>query len=179
MIGHLLGCSCFSVAESCLILIATPWTAACQASLSFKISKGFTWTHVHWAFPCAQLVKNPPAIQETLVRSPGSIPGMGRSPGEGKGHPFQYSGLENSMDCIVLRVAKSWTRLSNFHFHVYWVGDVIQPSHPPLPLLPLALNLSQHQDLFLWVGSLHQVTKVLELQLQHQTFRWIFRVEFF
>ena len=46
----------------------------------------------------------------------GSIPGLGRSPGEGKGYPFQYSGLENSMDCIVLGVAKSWTRLSNSHF---------------------------------------------------------------
>ena len=46
----------------------------------------------------------------------GSIPGLGRSPGERKGYPLQYSGLENSMDCIVLGVAKSWTRLSNFHF---------------------------------------------------------------
>ena len=39
----------------------------------------------------------------------GSIPGLGRSPGEGKGYPLQYSGLENSMDCIVHGVAKSWT----------------------------------------------------------------------
>ena len=47
---------------------------------------------------------------------PGSIPGLGRSPGEGIGYPLQNSGLENSMDCIVHGVAKSWTRLSNFHF---------------------------------------------------------------
>ena len=60
----------------------------------------------------AQLVKNLPAMWETL----GSIPGSGRSPGEGKGYPLQYSGLENSMDCIVHEVAKSRTRLSNFHF---------------------------------------------------------------
>ena len=46
----------------------------------------------------------------------GSIPGLGRSPGEGKGYPLQYSGLENSMDCIVNGVTKSWTRLSDFHF---------------------------------------------------------------
>ena len=39
----------------------------------------------------------------------GSIPGLGRSPGEGEGYPLQYSGLENSMDCIVRGVAKSWT----------------------------------------------------------------------
>ena len=47
----------------------------------------------------------------------GLIPGLGRSPGEGKGYPLQYSGLENSMDCIVPMVTKSWTQLSDFHFH--------------------------------------------------------------
>ena len=46
----------------------------------------------------------------------GSIPGSGRSPGEGIGYPLQYSGLENSMDCIVCEVAKSRTQLSDFHF---------------------------------------------------------------
>ena len=46
------------------------------------------------------------------------------------------------------------------------------------PTSPFALNLSQHQGLFQWVGSLHQVTKVLELHLQHQSFQWIFRVDF-
>ena len=46
----------------------------------------------------------------------GSIPGLRRDPGEGKGYPLQYSGLENSMDCIVRGVAKSWTQLSDFHF---------------------------------------------------------------
>ena len=61
----------------------------------------------------AQLVKNPPAMQETWVRSLG----WEDPPGEGKGSPLQYSGLENSMDCIVHGVAKSWTRLSDFHFH--------------------------------------------------------------
>ena len=50
---------------------------------------------------------------------PGLIPGLGRSPGEGKDYPLQYSGLENSMDCIVHGVAKSQTRLSNFHFTEY------------------------------------------------------------
>ena len=46
----------------------------------------------------------------------GLIPGLGRSPEEGKGYPLQYSGLENSMDCIVHGVAKSRTRLRDFHF---------------------------------------------------------------
>jgi len=48
----------------------------------------------------------------------GSIPGLGRFPGEGNGYPLQYSGLKNSMDCMVHGVAKSQTRLSNFHFTV-------------------------------------------------------------
>ena len=47
----------------------------------------------------------------------GSIPEWGRSPGEGKGYPLQYSGLESFMDCIVQGVAKSLTQLSHFHFH--------------------------------------------------------------
>ena len=46
----------------------------------------------------------------------GLIPGLGRSPGEGKGYLLQYYGLENSMDCVIHGVTKSWTRLSNFHF---------------------------------------------------------------
>ena len=49
----------------------------------------------------------------------GSIPGLGRSPGEGNSYSLQYSGLENSMDCIVHGVAKSQTQLSNFHTEVY------------------------------------------------------------
>ena len=47
---------------------------------------------------------------------PSWIPGLERSPGEWKGYPLPYSGLENSRDCIVYGVAKSWTRLSGFHF---------------------------------------------------------------
>ena len=61
--------------------------------------------------------------------------------------------------------------------HVHWVGDVIQPSHPLSSPSPPTFNLSQHQSLFQWVSSFHQVTKVLELQFQHQSFPWIFRVD--
>ena len=61
--------------------------------------------------------------------------------------------------------------------HVHWVSDAIRPSHPLSPSSP-AFNLSQHQGLFQWVGSLHQVAKVLELQLQHLSFQWIFSTDF-
>ena len=60
-------------------------------------------------FPCGSAGKESPAVQESWVR----FPGLGRSPGEGMGYPLQNSGLENSMDCIVHGVAKSWTRLSD------------------------------------------------------------------
>ena len=66
-----------------------------------------------WVFPVAQLVKNLCAMQE---RDLGLIPGLGSSPGEGKGYPLQYSGLENSVDCLVHELAKSQTWLSIFHF---------------------------------------------------------------
>ena len=56
--------------------------------------------------------------------------------------------------------------------HVHWVSDAIQPSHPLLSPSPPALNLSQHKGLFKLVSSLHQVAKVLEFQLQHQSFQW-------
>ena len=55
---------------------------------------------------------------------------------------------------------------------VHWVSDVIQPSHSLLSPSPPALNLSQHQGLFKWVSSSHQVAKGLEFQLQHQSFQW-------
>ena len=53
--------------------------------------------------------------------------------------------------------------------HVHWVGDAIQLSHPPLSPSPPAFNLCQHQGLFQWVSSLHQVAKVLEFQLQNRS----------
>ena len=79
------------------------------------------------------------------------------------------------------------SRTSGFHFvqyflkfdktHFHWVSEAIQPSHPLLRPSSLALNLSQHRGLFQWVGSSHQVAKVLELQLQHQSFQWILRTD--
>ena len=60
--------------------------------------------------------------------------------------------------------------LEFIQIHVHWVNEAIQTSHSLLPSTPSAVNLSHHQGLFQWVGSLHQVTKVLELQFQHQSF---------
>ena len=61
--------------------------------------------------------------------------------------------------------------------HVHHISDAIKPSHPLCPFLP-SFNLSQNQGLFQWVGSSHQVAKVLVFQPQHQSFQWIFRTDF-
>jgi len=83
---------------SCLRLVAAPWF--CD---SFFYLEGF---------PCGSAGKE----SACNVGDLGLIPGLGRSPGEEKGHPLQYSGLENSVDCIVHGVTKSWTGLNDFHF---------------------------------------------------------------
>ena len=83
-----------------------------------------------------------------------------------------------SMDCSTPCFPVLHSLLELAQTHVHWVGDAIQPSHPLSSSSPLALNLFQHQGLFQWVGSSHQVAKVLELQLQLQSFQWIFRVDF-
>ena len=62
--------------------------------------------------------------------------------------------------------------------HTHHISDVIQLSHPLSSPSPPTFNLSQHQDIFKWVSSLHQVAKVLEFQLQHQSFQWTFRTDF-
>ena len=69
-------------------------------------------THKTRGFPCGSPGKESACNAGDL----GSVPGLERSPREGKGYLLQYSGLENSMDCIVHGVAKSQTRLSRFHF---------------------------------------------------------------
>ena len=62
--------------------------------------------------------------------------------------------------------------------HVHRFGDAIQSSHPLPSPSPPAFNFSQHQDLFQWVSSLHQVGIILELQVQYLSFQWIFRTDF-
>ena len=88
---------------------------------------------------------------------------------------LQPHGLQHSRPpcpSLTHRVSLFW--LTQLH----WVSDAIQPSYPLLSLSPPAFDLSQHQGLFQWVSASHQVTKVLELQLQHQSFQWIFRTDF-
>ena len=74
--------------------------------------------HLDFSFSCNWAPGGSAGKESTCnVVDLGLIPGLGRYPGEGKGYPLQYSGLENPMDCIVHGITKSWTRLSHFHCH--------------------------------------------------------------
>ena len=86
--------------------------------------------------------------------------------------------LSDPMDCSMpgFPVQHQLPELTQTPFH--WVTDAIQPSHPLLSPSPPAFNLFQHQGLFQWVSSLHQVAKVLEFQLQHQSFKSTPRTDF-
>ena len=85
--------------------------------------------------------------------------------------------LCNPMDCTMPGLPVHHQLLGLAQTHAHWVGDTIQPSHPLLSPSPRAFNLSQNQGLLQGVSSLHQVAKVLEFQLQHQSFQWIFRTD--
>ena len=101
---HLLYCNIF-------ILMNILWKQYFEKLIKFM------HTHIScMSFPCGSAGKE----STCNMRDLGLIPGLGRSPGGGKGYPLQYSGLEN-MDCIVHWVAKSWTQLSDFHFHFSYI----------------------------------------------------------
>jgi len=99
--------------------------------------------------------------------------------------PIQFSSavqscptLCNPMDCSTLGFPVHHQLPELTQTHVNRNGDATQPSHSLSSPSPPALNLSQHQGLFQWVSSSHQVAKVLEFQLQHQSFQWIFKTDF-
>ena len=85
--------------------------------------------------------------------------------------------LSDPMDCSMPGFPVLHYLLEPSQTHVHGVGDAIQTSHPLLSPSPPALNLSQHQGIFKWVSSSHQVAKVLEFQLQHQSFQWTPRTD--
>ena len=85
--------------------------------------------------------------------------------------------LCNSMDYSMPGFPALHQHLEPAQTHVHLVGDAIQPSYPLSFPSPPAFNLPQHQDRFQWISSLHQLSKVLELQLQHQSFQWTARTD--
>ena len=83
--------------------------------------------------------------------------------------------IYNFMNCSTPSFPVLFQLLELAQIHVHWVSETIWPFYPLSSPSPPAFNLSQHQGLFQWVGSWHQMAKVLELQLQHQSFQWVFR----
>ena len=103
----------------------------------------------------------------------------------GKFGDVQFSSVAQScptlchpMDCSMPGLPVHHHLPESTQTHVHWVRDVIQPFHPLSSPSPPAFNLSQHQGLFQWVSSSHQVAKELKFQLQHQSFQRIFRADF-
>ena len=89
-----------------------------------------------------------------------------------------YPTLCNPMDCRMPGFPVHHPLPELAQTHVYQVDDTIQPSLPLSSPFPSAFNVCQHQGLFQWVSSSYQVARVLEFQLQHQSFQLIFRVDF-
>ena len=160
---------------------ATAQTVFCQAPPSMGFSRQEYWHGL-------------PFLSPRNLPDPGMKPGSpalqaDALPTEPLGESLFYIESVNSiahfcltlwdpMDCSMpgLPVHHQLPEFSQTHVH--WVGDAIQPSHLLLPPSPPAFNLFQHQGLFQWVSSSHQVAKVLELQLWYQSFQWTFRVDF-
>ena len=135
------------------------------------------FTRVTWSILPNQITGS---IQSTRVTSKvlGQISG-GERWGNFSSVEFSHSVVSNSLwphESQHARPLCPSPTVESTQTHVHWVGDAIQPSHPLLSPSP-ALNLSQHQDLFKWVSSSHQVAKVLEFQLQHQSVQWTPRTD--
>ena len=139
----------------------------------WKLKQGYKWT-------CGQNRNRVTDVENKLIVT------------EGKGgdwdwhrHYYIFSSVAQSCPTLCDPMNGSTPGLPVCHqlpeftqTHVHWIGDAIQPSHSLPSPSPPALNLSQHQGLFKWISSLHQVAKVLEFQLQHQSFQWTPRTDF-
>ena len=160
-------------AQLCLTLFKPMGCIAHQAPLSMEFSRQEYWNGL-------------------LFPTPGDLPDPGIAPAspalagksfttEPPGKPiwrlvlFSHSFVSNFlrlMDCRTPGLPVHHQLPEPAQTHVHRVTDKIQPSHPLSSPSPPNFNLSQHQSLFQWVSFSHQVTKVLELQLQHQSFQW-------
>ena len=188
-------CVCVCVCV-CLVVVVfdsfvTPCKVACQAPLSMALTRQEHWSGLPFSSSGDPLN---PGIERmspaSLALASGFfIAGRPGKPTNAKYlclmQKFQFSSAAQSCPTLCDPMNRSTPGLPVHHqlpestqTHVHWVGDAIQPSHPLLSPSPPAPNLSQHQGLFKWVSSLLQVAKILEFQLQHQSFKRTFRTDF-
>ena len=175
---------------SCVLLFAAPWTATHQASLSFTISLSLLKLmsiELVMVFNDLIFCRHLLLASLTVVQMPPShpfLPRLSLLSFSLWSHPlFQHplciqdlgsvqlshsvvSDSATPMDCSTPGFPVHHQLPQLAQTHVYWVGDAIQPSHLLSSPSPPAFSLSQHPGLFQWVSALHQVAKVLELQLQ-------------
>ena len=124
------------------LMTALLWTADSSPVQGWQQLWPTSWTWLGWGNLLLGYfftsLSNSSACKESAcnARDPSSIPGLGRSTGEERGYPLQYSGLENSMDWIVHEVQKSWTQLSDFHlaFITLYITDSLTRGKFPLSL---------------------------------------------
>ena len=165
-------------------LFATPWTVAHQAPPSMEFSRQEYWSGL--PFPSPGDLPNPGIKLESPASQADTLPSG--PPGNPLRRPCLFFSLVQSfslvrlfcdpMDCSTPGFPVHLQIPDLTQTHVHWVGNAIQSSHHLSSPYPPAFNLSQHQGLFKWGWSSHQVAKVLEFQLQHQSFQWIFRTDF-
>ena len=177
----------------CVWLFVTLWTIAHQSPLSMVFSKQGYWR----GLPCPPPGRSSQPRGWTWASCTSCLAGilftlshLGSPLFEWMDYNcfiylFQFSSVAQScltlcdpMDCSTPGFPVHHQLPELAQIHVHWVGDAIQLSHPLLSPSPPAFNLSQHQGLFQWVSSSHQVAKVLKLQFQLQYFQWIFRTDF-
>ena len=143
--------------KMCLCFYDTvSWQHTCSVVLSLSCAQ---LCATQWTVACQESFSSNTLIQFSLATQ-------------------SYPTVCNPMDCSTPGFPVHYQLPELTQTRVHCVGDAIQPSHPLSSPSPPALNLSQHQGLFKWVSSSHQVAKVLELQLQHQSFQLIFKTDF-
>ena len=162
-------------------VFATLWIVACQVPLSMGFSRQEYWSGLPFPFP-GDL---PDPVIETVSPASPVLAGEFFTT-EPSGKPSSVQFISVAQSCLTLcDPMNSSTPGLPVHnqlpeptqTHVHWVSDAIQPSHPLSSPSPPALKLSQHQGLFKWVSSPHELSKVLEFQLQHQSFQWTLRTD--
>ena len=178
----------FPAATTCLIyfyVIFHPWALLIEfpvwkmnVPLFFSFSPTFT-------IPSAHLISILPSSKDIIVMLSFWIDKIFQLSHAVTELIFQFSSVTQScptlcdpMDCSTSGFPIHHQLPELAQTRVHWVNDAIKPSHPLLSPPPPAFNLSQHKGLFQWVSSSHQVAKVLEFQLQHQSIQWISRTDF-
>ena len=147
---------------------ATPWTVPNQPHLFMGFPRQEYWNGL--LFPSPRDIHDS-GIKFTSVAFP-ALAGVffTTEPPGSSVQSLSHVQLCDQMDCSTSGLPDHHQLPESTQTHVHWVGDAIQPSHPLTSPSPPALNLLQHQGLFKSVSSSYQVAKVLEFQLQHQSF---------